>query len=47
MLSQFPLSFLSDSKRDALFYCIAYDYSCAGWDDLHDHLKHFSWKDMF
>ena len=26
--------FPSNSKRDSLFHCIAYDYSCADWDDL-------------
>ena len=26
-------------KWDDLFYCIAYDYSCADWDSLCDHLR--------
>ena len=30
---------LSKSKRDALFHCIVYDYSCAYWDGLCDHLR--------
>ena len=28
------IGFLSNSKQDALFHCIAYDYSCADWDGL-------------
>ena len=31
----FPLN----PKWDAPFHCIAYDYSCAVWDGLHDHLR--------
>ena len=37
------IDFLSNSKRDALFYCIAYDYSCADWDSLWDHSRDFPW----
>ena len=37
------IDFLSNSKRDALFHCIAYDYSRAGWDGLRDHLKDAPW----
>ena len=29
----------SYSQQDAPFYCIAYDYSCADWDSLPDHLR--------
>ena len=29
----------SISKRDALFYHTDYDYSCADWDSLRDHLR--------
>ena len=25
-----------NSKQDTLFHCMAYDYSCADWDGLHD-----------
>ena len=28
-----------NSKQDTPFDRIAYDYSCADWDDLHDHLR--------
>ena len=30
--------FPSNSQQDAPFHCIAYDYSCADWNGLHDHL---------
>ena len=33
------IDFPSNSQRDAPFRCIAYDYSCAEWDCLHDHLR--------
>ena len=35
------LDFPSNSKEDALFHCIAYDYSHADWDGLCDHLRKF------
>ena len=35
------------SQQDALFPCIAYDYSCADWDGLHDHFRDVSWEDIF
>ena len=39
--------FLSNSQWDALFYRITYDYSCADWDGLCDHLRNVPWKDIF
>ena len=33
--SDFPIN----SKQDASFHRIAYDYSCADWDGLRDHLR--------
>ena len=33
------IDFPSNTKRDALFYHIAYDYSHADWDGLCDHLR--------
>ena len=44
LVSQFPvtsqqIAFQSDSQWDAPFYCIAYDYPCADWDDFHDHSR--------
>ena len=41
--SDFP----SNSQRDALFHCIAYDYSCADWDGLCDHFRDILWADIF
>ena len=37
----------SNSQQDALFHCIAYDYSCAGLDGLCDHLRDDPWEDIF
>ena len=33
------IDFRSNSKRDASFHRRAYDYSCADWDGLCDHLR--------
>ena len=33
------IDFPSNSQQDAPFHCIAYDYSCADWDGLRDHLN--------
>ena len=33
--TDFPIN----SKQDASFHCIAYDYSCANWGVLWDHLR--------
>ena len=33
------IDFPSNSQRDAPFHRIAYDYSRADWDGLHDHLR--------
>ena len=38
LLSQFPLHFPSNFQWDSLFHHIAYDYSSADWDSLHDYL---------
>ena len=34
-----PIDFPSNTQGDALFHYIAYDYSCADWDGLCDHLR--------
>ena len=34
-------------KQEALFHRIAYDYSHADWDGLHDHLRDVLWEDIF
>ena len=34
----------ANSQLDAPFHCIAYDYSCADWDGLCDHLRDVPWE---
>ena len=41
------IGFSSISKQDALFHHIAYDYSCADWDGLCDHLTDVPWEYNF
>ena len=41
------IDFPSNSQRDAPFHRIAYDYSCADWDSLHDLLRDLPWEDIF
>ena len=41
------IDFPINSKQDTLFHHIAYDYSCADWDGLHDHLRDVPWEDIF
>lgn len=41
-LSQLPLNFVQTEKEDARCHCIAYDYSCADWNYLHDDSNHVS-----
>ena len=41
------IDFPSNSQHDALFHCVAYDYSCAHWDGLRDHLRDVLWEDIF
>ena len=41
------IDFPINSKRDALFNSIAYDYSHADWDGLRDHLRDVPWEDIF
>ena len=41
------IDFPSNSQRDAPFHRIAYDYSCADWDGLCDHLRDVPWEDVF
>ena len=36
-----------NSKRDASFHRIAYDYCCADWDGPRDHLRDVPWEDLF
>ena len=37
----------SNSQQDAPFHCMAYDYSCADWDDFRNHLRDVPWEDIF
>ena len=41
------IDFPSYSQQDALFHRIAYDYSCADWNGLHDHLRDVPGEDIF
>ena len=41
------IDFPTNSQWDAPFHRIAYDYSCADWDGLRDHLRDVPWKDNF
>ena len=33
------IDFRLNSKEDAPFHSTAYDYSCAGWNGVHDQLR--------
>ena len=39
--------FPTNSQQDVPFHRMAYDYSCADWDGLHDHLRDVPWEDIF
>ena len=41
------IDFPSNSQQDAPFHRIAYDYSCADWDGLCDHLRDVPWEGIF
>ena len=41
------IDFPINSKWEALFHCIAYNYFCADWDGLRDHLRYALWQDVF
>ena len=41
------IDFPVNSKQDAPFHCVAYDYSCADWDGLCDNLRDVPWEDIF
>ena len=41
------IHFPTNSQQDAPFHRIAYEYSCADWDGLRDHLRDVPWEDIF
>ena len=41
------IDFPINSKQDTPFHRVAYDYSCADWDGLCDHLRDVPWEDIF
>ena len=41
------IDFPSNSEQDAPFHPIPYDYSCADWNGLCDHLRDGPWEDIF
>ena len=41
------INFPINSKQDTLFHRVTYDYSCADWDGLCDHLRDVPWEDIF
>ena len=41
------IDFPSYLQWDAPFHHIAYDYSPADWDSLHDYLRDVPWEDIF
>ena len=43
----FSIDFPTNSQQHAPFHRIPYDYFCADWDGLHDHLRDVPWEDIF
>ena len=41
------IEFPRNSKQDAPFHCIAYDYSRTDWYGVRDHLRDVPWEDIF
>ena len=41
------IDFPINSKKDALFHRMVYDYSCADWNGLCYHLRDVLWEDIF
>ena len=41
------IDFPINLKQDTPFHCVDYDYSCAYWDGLRDHLRDVPWEDIF
>ena len=47
VVASVSIDFQIYSKQDALLHRIAYDYSCADWDCLQDHLRDVPWGNIF
>ena len=47
VVASVSINFPSYLQRDTLFHRIAYDYSHADWNDLHDNLRDAPWEDIF
>ena len=47
MVVSVSIDFPSNSKWDAPFHCIAYDYSCGDSCGLPNYLRAVSWEDIF
>ena len=41
------INFPINSKQDASFHRVAYDYPRADWNNLCDHLRDVPWEDIF
>ena len=41
------VDFPSNLQQDTPFHWMAYDYSCADWNGLHDHLRDVPLEDIF
>ena len=41
------IDFPTNSQQDVQFHHTAYEYSCADWDGLHDHLRDVQWENIF
>ena len=41
------IDFPTNSQQDVPCHRIAYEYSCADWDGLRDHLRDVPWEDIF
>ena len=47
MVVSVSIYFSSNSKWDALFHEVAYNYACADFDDLSDYLRDVRLEDIF
>ena len=47
VIASVSFDFPSNSKEDAPFHHIAYDYSCGDWDSFCDQLRDVPWKNIF